>query len=46
MVSSKWAAKMVEYKAVIRAGDPNYTPGTEYEDLVELLCPEVIAVTL
>lgn len=42
----KWAAKVIEYKAAIRAGDPTYAPDTEYDDLVELLFPEVMAVTL
>ncbi len=44
--SGKWAAKVVEYKAAIREGDPAYAPNTEHDDLVGLLFPEVMAVTL
>lgn len=44
--SGKWAAKVVEYKAAIRAGDPTYTADTEHDDLVKLLFPEAMAVTV
>lgn len=43
--SGKWSAKVTEYKARIRAGDPAYAPNTEHDALVGLLFPEVLAVT-
>ncbi|MCP5285393.1 MAG: hypothetical protein H6933_10875 [Burkholderiaceae bacterium] len=44
--SGKWAAKVAEYKARIRAGDPAYAPDMEHDALVGLLFPEVQAITL
>lgn len=40
-VSGKWAAKVVEYKPKLRAGDPAYAPDTKHEMLVRLLFPEL-----
>lgn len=39
--SGKWAAKVAEYKARIRACDPDYAPDTEHDALVRLLFPEM-----
>lgn len=44
--SGKWAAKVTEYKARIRAGDPAYALDTEHDALVEVLFPEVAATEL
>lgn len=41
--SGKWKAKVTEYKARMRAGDPAYAPDNEHDALVELLFPEVMA---
>ncbi len=44
--SGKWAAKVAEYKARMRGGDPAYAPNVEHDALVGLLFPEVMAVHL
>jgi hypothetical protein len=44
--SGKWAAKVSEYKARIRDGDPAYAEDDEHDALVGLLFPEVTAVKL
>jgi hypothetical protein len=44
--SGKWAAKVAEYKARMREGDPAYKPNTEHDALVEMLFPEVVAAEL
>jgi hypothetical protein len=41
--SGKWKAKVTEYKARMRAGDPAYAPDNEHDALVDLLFPEVMA---
>lgn len=41
--SGKWAAKVSEYKARMRLGDPAYAPNIEHKALIEMLFPEVMA---
>lgn len=41
--SGKWAAKVSEYKARMRLGDPAYAPDIEHKALIEMLFPEVMA---
>lgn len=41
--SGKWAGKVAEYKARIKAGDSAYTPDKTHDGLVRMLFPEVMA---
>lgn len=44
--SGKWAVKVAEYKARIRANDPAYRQDTSHDELIEFLFPEVAEVEL
>ena len=41
--SGKWAAKVVEYKLLMKAGDPAYTPDRTHDALVRMLFHQVMA---